>query len=201
MWVFHLNSREMHMPSIVAGMLLVLLVTGCATSAPLTEADSGRIVSLGAATEYRLGIADKIKLTVYREETLTGEYSVEADGKLAIPVVGRIEAAGKTADEIAEQVRAALARGYLREPQVVAQVIGYRPYFILGEVNKPGKYDYSIGLTVLAAVATAEGFSYRANEKRVFIKSQDDRGEKAMRITPDLAVKPGDVIRIESRSF
>ena len=191
----------MRMRSIAAVMILVMLTTGCATSTPLVEPDATRVLNPGSETEYRLGVSDKIKLTVYREETLTGEYSVEADGKLAIPVVGRIQAAGRTADELAEQVRAVLAKGYMRDPQVVAQVAEYRPYFILGEVNKPGKYDFSIGLTVLAAVATAEGFSYRADEKRVFIKSHDAPGEVAIRITPDLAVKPGDVIRIEARSF
>ena len=195
------DSREIRMRFILTSMCLVALTAGCATPAPLVAPEPERVLGVGPIADYRLGVADKIKLTVYREETLTGEYSVEADGKLAIPIVGRIQAAGKTPAELSQQISGILSQGYMRDPHVVAQIVEYRPYFILGEVNKPGKYSYSSGLTVLAAVAAAEGFSYRADEKRVLIKSQNDSVERAIRITPDLGVLPGDVIRIEVRSF
>jgi polysaccharide export outer membrane protein len=94
-----------------------------------------------------------------------------------------------------------LADGFLKEPRVAIEVLTYRPFFILGEVNKPGEYPYSSGLTVMNAVATAQGFTYRAQKGQVFLKRGDAKEEISVKLTPDLLVQPGDTIRVGERYF
>ena len=86
-------------------------------------------------------------------------------------------------------------------PRVSAEVINYRPFYILGEVGRPGEYPYTSGLTVQNAVAAAGGFTYRANKRAVFIKSIDSDQEILYDLTPSTVVKPGDTIRIGERIF
>jgi polysaccharide export outer membrane protein len=151
--------------------------------------------------DYRLGPADKVRITVYGEETLTGEYSVSGSGVISFPLIGEVRAAERTLPQIREEIRAKLADGYLREPQVSAEVLTFRPFYILGEVNRPGQYPYMDGLTVPKAVATAGGFTYRANQKKVFIKRGDHPTEEVHQLTAETMVAPGDIIRIGERFF
>lgn len=151
--------------------------------------------------DYRLGSGDKIRVTVFGEEQLSGEFFVGASGKVALPLLGEIQAGGLTLREFQAEVETALKDGYLKEPKVSAEVLNYRPFYILGEVNKPGTYPYTSGLTVVNAVATAEGFTYRANTKRVFIKRANELSEKEYPLTTTTMVAPGDTIRIAERFF
>ncbi len=80
-------------------------------------------------------------------------------------------------------------------------MLNYRPFYILGEVNKPGEYPYTNGLTVLNAVAAAEGFTYRANKGRVFIKRAEGEKEEEFPLVGTTQVAPGDTIRIAERFF
>lgn len=94
-----------------------------------------------------------------------------------------------------------MSQGYLNQPRVTAQVLTYRPIYILGEVNRPGEYPYLPDLTVLNAVATAQGFTYRANTRRVFVRRAGSHVEEAQPLTPDARVSPGDTLRIGERYF
>jgi len=151
--------------------------------------------------QYRLGAADQIRVLVYNEPNLSGEFVVNADGRLSLPLIGEVDAAGRTTSEIRKDIEAKLADGYLKAPQVSIDVLVFRPFFILGEVNKPGDYPYTPGLTVLKAVATANGFTYRADEHHVFLKHPGDTAETKLPITADLPLGPGDTIRIAERYF
>lgn len=165
-------------------------------------AGAAAAVSSGAAVaDYRFGIADKVRLTVYNEPTLSGEFTVGSNGMLSLPLVGDLAVRGKSTSEVIKMVTTMLADGYLRDPRVSIDVLTYRPFFILGEVTKPGEYPYSNGLTVMNAVATASGFSYRASKKKVFIKRAGETVEKRYDLVPDLEVQPGDTIRIAERYF
>lgn len=106
-----------------------------------------------------------------------------------------------TVRDFQTKVTTALADGYIRDPRVSAEVLNYRPFYILGEVNKPGEYPYTNGLTVLNAVATAGGFTYRANTKSVFIRRANEASEKAYPLSSVPAVAPGDTIRVAERFF
>lgn len=167
---------------------------------------AGAYAQVSAATvreipEYHLGSGDKIRVITFGEAALTGEFTVGGSGKVSLPLVGEIDAAGLTAREFQQRVETALKEGYLKEPRVSVEVLNYRPFYILGEVKSPGTYPYTNGLTVVNAVATAGGFTYRANERRVFIKRVDDEKEKAYPLTGTTPVAPGDTIRIAERLF
>jgi polysaccharide export outer membrane protein len=151
--------------------------------------------------EYRLGPADKIRVNVFGEEALTGEFLVGNSGKISLPLIGEVQAQGLTIAELQEQIAVALRQGYINEPRVNAEVLNYRPFYILGEVNTPGEYPYTANLTVLNAVATAGGFTYRADTRRAYIKRADVNGEQVFPLTTATQVAPGDTIRIGERFF
>jgi polysaccharide export outer membrane protein len=151
--------------------------------------------------EYHLGSGDKIRVITFGEEALTGEFFVGGSGKVSLPLVGEVQAAGLTVPQIQQEIQDALKQGYLKDPRVSVEVLNYRPFYILGEVTKPGEYPYTNGLTVLNAVATANGFTYRANKTRVYIKRADTPKEQEYPLTAMTPVAPGDTIRIGERFF
>jgi protein involved in polysaccharide export with SLBB domain len=96
--------------------------------------------SSGAGFEYHLGAGDKLRIIVFGEESLTGEFFVSGGGKIAFPLIGDVDAVGLTIPELQAAIAAKLADGYLKQPRVSAEVLNYRPFYILGEVMKPGEY-------------------------------------------------------------
>ncbi len=182
---------------------LVACLSACA------ERGAGPVVSVGdryvaadtSVTDYRLGVGDKIRVTVYNEPDLTGEFWINPDGAISLPLIGTIPALGKTVAEVAAQARAQFADGYLRDPKVAMDVIAFRPFYILGEVAAPGQYPYANGLTALNAIATAKGFTPRADRAVVRIRRQGGEDEVNYRLTPELIIRPGDTIRVGERFF
>lgn len=153
------------------------------------------------AVAYQLGTGDRLRVTVFNEDNISGTYTVSADGTIALPLVGNIPAAGKTIPQFQADVTRKLEDGYVQEPKVSIEATNLRPYYILGEVNKPGKYSYAPNLTILDAVATAEGFTYRADTSTVYIKRAREVAEQTYPLTSTTAVYPGDTIRITERFF
>jgi len=156
---------------------------------------------LPGAPEYKLGPGDKVRITVYGEPTLSGEFLVSTAGKISFPMVGEIDANGLTTREITTKIATKLSDGYILNPQVSSEVLTYRPFYILGEVNKPGEYPYTSDLTVIKAVATAQGFTYRANSRKFFIRHAGDVEEHEYPLDGNVYVQPGDTIRIIERHF
>ncbi|WP_292228705.1 polysaccharide biosynthesis/export family protein [Brevundimonas sp.] len=192
----------------LVGLMLVVGASGCASSPAGAESLAAIVAPSGdepvvvrSVPEYRLGAADKVRVNVFGEEALTGEFIVGGSGKVSLPLIGEVQAAGLTIGQFQEEIAQALRQGYINEPRVSAEVLNYRPFYILGEVKKPGEYPYTNNLTVLNAVATAEGFSYRANTRVVYIKRADGVGEQAFPLTTATQVAPGDTIRIGERFF
>ena len=158
-------------------------------------------VHVSPDADYVLGSGDKLRITVFGEDNLSGEFNIGGNGQLAFPLIGDVPAAGRSVDAVAQAITAALKQGYIKDPRVSAEVLTFRPFYVFGEVNKPGEYPYENGLTVLNAVATAGGFSYRANKKFVFMKRVRDAKELRVRLTPELTLLPGDTVRIGERLF
>ncbi len=150
---------------------------------------------------YRLGAGDKLKITVYGELDLSGEFLVSANGHLQYPLLGEIQAAPLTAQELAKSLTAELGAKYLRNPRVSIEILNYRPFYIIGEVNKPGEYPYESGLSLHGAVALAGGYTYRAKESTVSIRRMGSESETSMPVTGQLKIYPGDVVRIPERFF
>jgi len=155
----------------------------------------------GGITGYRLGAGDEIKVTVYGEPDLSGSFLVDGEGRIAMSLIGPTPVANLTLSEASESLEARLKDGYLRDPKVTAELVKGRPYYILGEVNKPGEYPFVSGLTVMNAIASAGDFTYRADKVRILVKSADSPNEREVELTPTTAVRPGDTIRIRERFF
>jgi len=157
--------------------------------------------SKAAALSYRLESGDKVHIAVFNEDNLSGDYVVAPDGKITLPLAGGLTAAGLTVPQLQDAVVATLKNGFVQDPKVAITTADLRPYYILGEVKKPGKYSYTPDLTVMAAVATAEGFTYRADMGSIYVRHASDPSEREYPLTATMAVLPGDTIRISQRYF
>jgi polysaccharide export outer membrane protein len=171
------------------------------TVAPVPVVAAPRGMPRPEGLQYRLGIRDKVRVIVFNEQSLSGEFFVNDAGRVSLPLIGEVQAAGLTVQDFQTAVETEFRKGYLREPRVSAEVLTYRPFYILGEVNKPGEYPFTNGLNVLNAVATAGGFTYRAQTKRVYIRRAGETKEQSYSVTSELAVAPGDTIRVGERFF
>ncbi|MCE9649105.1 MAG: polysaccharide export protein [Parvibaculum sp.] len=173
---------------------------GSADQAGPQAAASSVALPADANLDYRLGSGDKLRVIVYGEQDLSGEFDVTGTGRVSLPLIGQVQAAGKTLDEFSQEVATELQKGYLTSPKVSVEVLNYRPFYIIGEVDKPGQYPYTNGMTVLNAVAVASGFTYRANQDRVFI-TRDGAKETEYPASQSVHVLPGDIVRIPERFF
>ena len=153
------------------------------------------------ASTYVLGPNDRVRVKVYGEPDITGEYEVDSTGQISIPLAGHVRAGGLTTRQLEGTITSALAKGIVRDPRVNVEVALYRPYYILGEVKKSGEFPYRLGLTVLDAVASAGGFTYRANENKVFLRRAGTSAEEVYSLDVPVPVFPGDNIRIPERYF
>ena len=177
-------------------LFATLLATGCAPGRGLPE------LPVQADGGYRLGPGDALRVIVYGEEPLTGEFRVNDLGEIALPLAGAIRAAGKTPRELEAAIATALRRGaVLRKPSVSVEVAAYRPIYVLGEVNKPGQYPYQPGMTVVTAAAVAGGFTYRAVEDYASVIRTAGNGTMEGKAQRQAPLQPGDVITVFERRF
>src|ERR1700712_2794476 len=110
---------------------------------------------------YQLGSGDRIRVITLGEEQLTGEFRVNDRGRIALPLLGSVKAAGLTPEELETVIATGLQeQKLLRKPSVAVEVTAYRPVFVLGEVAKPGQYPYQPGMTMQTMIAIAGGFTY-----------------------------------------
>ena len=181
---------------------LLLLVAACETAIPAGPSTSGeQVVQQQAVSAYTLGNGDQLRITVFGQPDLSGQFEVDGTGSISMPLIGQVEALGLSTPELEERIVEKLDGDYVLNPRVSAEVINYRPYYILGEVNRPGEYPYNSGLTVVNAVAAAGGWTYRARKNVVYIKSVGSNQEQAIELTTSTVVSPGDTIRIGERRF
>src|SRR5262249_15231785 len=140
---------------------------------------------------------DKLHIIVFGADDLSGDFSISDAGFVNAPLVGDVKAAGLGTTEFTKALERKLADGYMRDPRVSVQVTTYRPFYIIGEVTKPGEYPYANGMTVMNAVAMGGGFSYRAQERYMVVtrNHQDYRAEPSDKILPD------DIVRVPERMF
>lgn len=151
--------------------------------------------------EYRLGPGDKLTVSVFGHPDLSGNFEVSNEGMIAMPLAGQFRAAGRTVRDLTEDVRVALDRDFLVNPRLSIEVANYRPFYILGQVNKPGSYPYVAGLDMRQAVAIAGGFTRRAAHWKVVVTRQGKDGRADVELAPDSPVLPGDTIEVPRRLF
>ncbi|AAK22156.1 conserved hypothetical protein [Caulobacter vibrioides CB15] len=185
----------------LAAVVFMMVSTSNGVAHAQVGSEPAPFAGAAQAVDYLLGPGDKVRVTVYGEESLSGEFFVAGTGLMSLPLIGEIKVGGMTVGQFQTAVQDKLKDGYLRDPRVSAEVLTFRPFYILGEVEKPGTYPYTSGLTVLNAVATAGGFTYRADKKIVYIKRNGDASEIKGELKPSTLVSPGDTIRIGERFF
>ena len=193
----------------VGTLLLLLLLTACegagldptaSMAAAGTPAATSAKANPGSSSRLRFAGGDKIRVVVFGEEKFSGEYLIDTDGTLSLPLVGTIEAAGLGKAELEQAITNKL-KGNLRNPKVTVEVVSFRPFYVLGEVQKPGEYQYRSGLNVLGAIAMAGGATYRANNSIVMIQRSGSDEFTEYPQSPSVPVLPGDVVRLRERFF
>ena len=156
--------------------------------------------------EYRIGPGDKLNITVFGHPDLSVIALVDGAGRISLPLIGQIPANSKTIIQLQEEITTALNRDYIINPRINLEVVNYRPFYILGDVNKPGSYPYIEGMTVRMAVAIAGGFKFRAEDlwgknDTVTVFHVNDPDKRKISVEPGDLVLPGDSIEVERRLF
>jgi len=186
--------RILLLSGLVAGLLI-----GCAgpEDLPALEQDGSPVES------YRLDTGDQLRVTVFNQEQLTGDYKVGANGAISMPLIGEVAARDQTTGELEQALvkRLSVEKNILVNPSVSVQVEAYRPFFILGEVRNPGQYPCPYETTVFSAVAIAGGFTYRARTDYVSITRKIGPQIVERRADRNSVIQPGDVILVYERYF
>jgi protein involved in polysaccharide export with SLBB domain len=171
-----------------------------------TKIENGAVRHMRSRRDWFMRIASALSLafvfgiTVFGEETITGEYDVDSQGTISLPLAGRISVKDMTTQQFESALTNRLARGLVTNPQVAVAVVKYRPFYILGEVKNPGAYPYYSGATVLNAVALAGGYTYRAQTSKIsVVKPEGDRDP--MLAPEDAYLEPGDIVIVPLRWF
>ena len=155
-----------------------------------------------AAAPPELQAGEKIHVTVYGESTLSGDYQIDPSGLVSLPLAGTIKAAGLTQQQLERDLEQRLsATNYLTNPKITVSVSEFRPFYILGEVQKPGSYPYTGGLNVLSAIALAGGTTYRANQSRVLIQHPGESAMHEYDLSVPIPILPGDIVEVPRRYF
>lgn len=200
-------SRSSHSFTVLkTALALVALaaLSACASDngGPITAPTTLSPQKVGASPRvYRISIGDKLKVTVFGEKDLSGDFEVNARGNVPMPLIGDVRAKGKSVREFQGAVEAKLAAGYLNNPKVSIAILNYRPFFIHGEVRSGGQFPFKSGLKLRDAIAIAGGYSYRADKSYALIIREGSRREKKIRLPTTMTVLPGDNIRIPERFF
>lgn len=187
-----------------AVILMGFAVASCEVGANVSSIslqDQQKMIELAATTAPNLQRGDKIKITVFGEDRLSGEYEIDPAGFVSLPLAGMVRAAGLSKPELEKALSARFKSQYLRDPKVTVDVTSFKPFYILGEVSKPGEYSFKSGLNLLSAIALAGGTTYRASQSTVLIKHSSDEDFMEYPMSPSIPVVPGDLIRIPERYF
>ena len=170
------------------------------------DSDSTPIVPMAAAgspgDSNKLGPNDRLRITVFGQPTLTGEYTLDGNGVLAFPLIGNVPANGVTTSQLQQAIAAKLKPDYMLNPNVSAEVITRRPFYVIGEVQKPGSYPYVSDMTAVNAIAMAGGFTRRARKNDFYIRRLDKDG-KVVRIEANVGtvLQAGDTLEVRERLF
>lgn len=152
---------------------------------------------------YRVAPGDKVHIVIQDLPTANGDYIVEDGGMISLPYIKQIEVGGKTFREIEEGISTGLvSQGIMNgSPVVNVAPVELRPIYVLGEVNKPGEFDYRQGMTVLSALSAAGGYTYRAATNKFAITRMVNGSEVTAQATEETPILPGDRIRVFERWF
>ena len=187
--------------------------SGNAEAKPETSAPSAAVPAAASAKPHDdifvIGADDVLAINVWKEPEISRSVPVRSDGKISLPLVGELQAAGQTPRQL-EQAIAAKLQSYISEPEVtvIVQEIKSQKFNILGQVNRPGSYPLSNTVTVLDAIALAGGFRDFAKQKAIYVLRQNPKGDpirlpfnykeviKGKNPSQNIKLEPGDTIYV-----
>lgn len=185
--------------AVITGALILL--SGCAT----TNWQELSVAEANAELEgsYVLTRGDALRISVFDEPSLTGEFVIGEAGNIAYPLLDTVQASGQTTESLSASIGQDLSEyGYVLNPRVSVEVMSYRPIYVLGEVREPGEYDYVEQLTALQAIAKAGGFTPLADQRRIVLQRSGWQERRAVQLREvPLMVAPGDTILITASPF
>jgi polysaccharide export outer membrane protein len=192
------------------GLCLVVPLAGAAwaqDAAPLRPSQGQVAAPLRASyapeqdRPYLLGTGDKVRVIVYGEDDLSGEFQVDENGNISVPMIGQVHATGLTGSALEQSIQAKFADGYLNDPRISVQVTQYRPFYIIGQINKPGEYAYVNDMTAPNAIALAGGYTDHADDANLYVRRYGDTREVEVPADATTHIFPGDVIRVTKSNF
>jgi polysaccharide export outer membrane protein len=177
--------------------LAVMPLAACASGPDLSNMPEDPF----GASPYQLATGDRLRVIVFGQDSLSNVYAVDGAGRISMPLIGAVDVAGKTTQQLERAVEAKLRAGYLREPKVSIDIDTYRPFFILGEVTQSGQFPYVNGMTVQTAAAIAGGFTPRAQRNWAEVTRMVDGQLMSAQVPIHFRVRPGDTVVIKERWF
>ncbi len=206
----------------IVGLLIAALFIGaCANNVPIADAGGAKFVSQ-VEGDYRIGVDDRVQITVWRNPELSTTVPVRPDGKISVPLIGDVEAGGHTPEQVAALIRQKLST-LIREPNVAVIVTELRSHEFLsrvrvtGAVRTPRSLTYRQGMTVLDAVLEAGGTNDFAAPNRTKLYRRDIKDKEKLKtdiydvnlgdilnkgkLETNFPLVPGDVITIPERLF
>lgn len=213
-----MKSGHTYLSRIVVGAWLLLMV-GSSPAAEFSERNLSQLSLLSqnaqtefqhvatgstraAAPAYRVDTGDRISITVYQEPDLSiSGVRVKADGTIAYPLLGDLQVANLTSQELQDLVMNKLRDGFLKKPSIIVTIDSYRLYYIKGEVTRPGGYTFVDGLTVAKAVALAGGYTVRASEGSITLVRDSDPENPLESVGVNTAIQPGDIVTVGESFF
>lgn len=184
---------------------LIVFLTGCNSDGnpnSMLASDSGaRAYAMRGPTGYTFHAGDRVRVKVYNEQEITGEYQIDASGFVSVPLAGRVRAAGTTAGQLERALAAKLNDGIINNPKVSVEIVAYSPFYIHGEVKRAGEFPFRPGVTVMDAIAVAGGLTYRADEAKVYVRRAGSPAEDVYPMNAPVPIYPGDNVRVPERFF
>jgi protein involved in polysaccharide export with SLBB domain len=190
---------------LAVALTLSLVVAACDPQPPLTAntlQQPSQVTQTIRMAEYRVAPGDRLRIVVVSDPELSGEYEIDSAGMISPRMAGRLSVVGMTTVEIEEMLRNRYrADGLLRVARLSVDLVARRPFYILGEINRPGSFPYVSGINVAQAVAIAGGFTRRASRAHMTIQRFNQTRGMEETVTEDSPVGPGDIIRVPERWF
>ena len=167
----------------------------------MAAANSGQAAAVDAYPEIKLSAGDRLRVTVFGEDKLSGDFDLDLNGNVSLPLAGTVQLAGQTKQQAEATIARKLRSDYLRNPKVTVDITNFRPFYVTGQIERPGEFPYRNRLNVISALAIAGGPTFRASRSKIYIQRGGVGPFEEVEISPMIAVFPGDVIRVPERYF
>ncbi len=184
------------------GLLLAAVLVGCASTVGDFPSEPAPQAALNPTDGYLLEPGNRVRVIVFNENNLSGDFTVDTIGNIQLPLIGNVRASGLTAKALSGRITEILRRdAYMKDPSVAVEIQTFRPFYVLGEVRQAGEFPYTVGMTVLGAIARAGGYDYRARQGQVVLARMIGEEQKEYAATERTPILPGDIIKVLERRF